>query len=65
MKWILVGYMLNTLLAQSFDTREACEGRAVLLREAKATAKCVELVTSQGTSLTTGHWQFNSTLGVQ
>lgn len=43
MKWILVGYILNTLISQGFDTREACEGRAVLLREQKAVAKCVEL----------------------
>ena len=57
MSWILVGYIASTLIAQSFDTREACEGRAVVLREAKALVKCVEAplqvgVTSYGTICT-------------
>ena len=49
MKYILVGWLLGSLITSEHDTREACEGRAVILREAKVTAKCVDLNIS-GTS---------------
>ena len=43
MSWILIGSLAGSLLTSTFDNREACEGRAVILREAKATVKCVEM----------------------
>lgn len=42
MKWILIGVLAESLIASGHETREACEGRAVLLREQKAAVKCVE-----------------------
>lgn len=47
MKYILIGYLLGSFIHSEHDTREACEGRAVILREAKATAKCVDISTAQ------------------
>jgi hypothetical protein len=48
MNWICIGMLAGSLITSTHDTREACEGRAVILREAKASAKCVEL--PKGTS---------------
>ena len=42
MKWILIGMLAESLLTSGHETREACEGRAVVLREQKAAVKCVE-----------------------
>jgi hypothetical protein len=42
MKWILIGTLLGSLVTSTHETREACEGRAVLLREKGVIAKCVE-----------------------
>jgi hypothetical protein len=41
-KWILIGVLAESLISSGHETREACEGRAVLLREQKAAVKCVE-----------------------
>jgi hypothetical protein len=44
MAWILIGLLGGSLITSLHDTREACEGRAVVLRETKGlVAKCVEL----------------------
>jgi hypothetical protein len=43
MNWICIGMLAGSLITSTHETREACEGRAVILREAKASAKCVEL----------------------
>lgn len=40
--WILIGVVAGSLVVSSHDNKEACEGRAVTLREAKVAAKCVE-----------------------
>jgi hypothetical protein len=42
MHWFLIGFLLNTPITDHFDTREACEGRAVVLREKGADVKCIE-----------------------
>ncbi len=46
MTWVLVGLLGGSLLTSEHQTREACEGRAVILREKGAQAKCVELGSS-------------------
>lgn len=50
MKWILIGSLLGSFVHSEHDSREACEGRAVMLREKAVVAKCVEL--SSGLSTT-------------
>lgn len=45
MNWICIGLLAGSLVTSLHDNREACEGRAVTLREAKASAKCVEMST--------------------
>ncbi len=43
MKWILVGQLLSASIAQGFDSQEACEDKASVLRRANADVKCVEI----------------------
>jgi hypothetical protein len=44
MSWILVGIIGGSLITSTFDNREACEGRAVVLRETKGVvAKCIKM----------------------
>lgn len=42
MNFILIGILAGSLIVSGHETREACEGRAVLLREQKAAVKCLE-----------------------
>lgn len=42
MNWVLIGTFLGSTLMSVHDSREACEGRAVVLREAKAAVICVQ-----------------------
>lgn len=53
MKYILIGQLLGSFLHSEHDSREACEGRAVLLREQKAIVQCV-VAPSNLTYSTTG-----------
>ena len=50
MNWILIGILAGSLITSTHDTREQCEGRAVILREQKAVVKCVEAPKSYTTS---------------
>lgn len=50
MNWICIGLIAGSLITSLHDNKEACEGRAVSLREAKATAKCVEMPKSWNSS---------------
>ena len=44
MNWIFVGLLAGSLVTSQHETREACEGHAVIAREAKVErGKCVEL----------------------
>ena len=43
MNWICVGMLAGSLITSLHDNKEACEGRAVTLRESKVTAMCVEM----------------------
>lgn len=43
MIWVLIGVLSGSLIISKHESREACEGRAVLLREQKVSAKCVEI----------------------
>lgn len=43
MNWIMIGTLAGSLITSLHDTRESCEGRAVILREQKAIVKCVEM----------------------
>lgn len=43
MQWVLIGTLAGSLITSLHDTREACEGRAVILREQKVAVKCVEM----------------------
>ena len=42
MEYLLIGTLLGSIITSEHKDREACEGRAVLLREAKASVRCVE-----------------------
>lgn len=51
MNWIFIGLLAGSLVTSQHDTREACEGRAVVAREAKVErGKCVELAPAYGIS---------------
>lgn len=43
MTWFLIGWLLGTPVTDHFTNREACEGRAVILREKGFAGKCVEV----------------------
>lgn len=49
MKYLLIGSLLGSLISSEHDTREACEGRAVILREKGASAQCVALPSAAST----------------
>lgn len=53
MNWICIGLIAGSLITSLHDNKEACEGRAVTLREAKASAKCVEMPSQIGAYTTT------------
>ena len=59
MNWICIGLLAGSLITSQHENREACEGRAVVLREAKAMAKCVEVPSPQWMSLPNGTIQLN------
>lgn len=43
MNWIMIAVVSGSLVTSGHETKEACEGRAAIVREAiKGTAKCVE-----------------------
>lgn len=50
MNWILIGIIGGSLIVSSHDSREACEGRAAILREQKAAVKCVDVPTYNSNS---------------
>ena len=52
MDWILIGILAGSIVTSGHPTREACEGRAVILREQKASARCVEVVNGYALPLT-------------
>lgn len=55
MNYLLIGTLLGSLLSSSHDTREACEGRAVLLREKGAVVRCAE---AQGGTIIFGDTEY-------
>ncbi len=42
MKYLLIGTLLGSLVSSEHENREACEGRAVILREKGASVQCVQ-----------------------
>lgn len=40
MSWIFIGLLLGSSVTSQHDSREACEGRAVILREKGVAGKC-------------------------
>lgn len=40
MNWIFIGTLLGALVTSQHATREACEGKAVVLREKGVIGKC-------------------------
>lgn len=48
MKYIFIGMLLNALVTSEHDNREACEGRATLLREKGVVGKCVDIENQLG-----------------
>lgn len=51
-EWILIGSLLGSLITSTHPNREACEGRAALLREKGAVTKCEEMPKAYSSSLT-------------
>ncbi len=43
MEWFLIGVLFGMPFATTFDKREECEGRAVILREKTFVGRCVPL----------------------
>lgn len=54
MNWLLIGTLLGSIVTSGHDTREACEGRATLLREKGASVQCHNQRPSISTSATGG-----------
>lgn len=42
MEYLLIGTLLGSIITSEHKDREACEGRAVMLREAKASVQCLQ-----------------------
>lgn len=42
MNWLFVGILLGSAVSSQHETREACEGRAVLLKEKGVIGQCYE-----------------------
>ena len=42
MKYVMIAILMNSLIASLHDSKEACEGRAAMVREKVGNAKCVE-----------------------
>lgn len=42
MTWIMIGVIGGSLVVSGHDSKEACEGRAAVLREQKVPTKCTE-----------------------
>lgn len=40
MSWIFIGTLLGALVTSTHDNREACEGKAVVLREKGVSGSC-------------------------
>lgn len=40
--WIFVGLLLGSMVTSSHDTKEACEGRRVMLTEKGVSGQCVQ-----------------------
>jgi len=39
---VMIAILMNSLIASLHDSKEACEGRAAMVREKVGNAKCVE-----------------------
>lgn len=60
MQWLLIGTLLGSIVTSNHDTKEACEGRAVVLREKGVSVQCVQnpqLLTSNGIIMRSGGWK--------
>lgn len=53
MNWIFVGTLLGALVTSTHDNREACEGKAVVLREKGVAGRCEEAPRAGITGFTT------------
>lgn len=51
MSWIYVGLLAGSLVTSTHDSKEACEGRAVTLKEKGVIGKCVEGASGFSTGL--------------
>lgn len=57
MNWIFIGLLAGSLVTSAHDTREACEGRAVIAKENKVErGKCFELPTGYATITGSGNF---------
>lgn len=43
MNWILIGTLLGSIVTSQHDTREACEGRLVVLKEKGVAGECKQI----------------------
>ena len=53
MNWVFVGILMGTVVTSTHDSREACEGRRVVLAEKGVNGKCVELSATRSYTGTT------------
>lgn len=54
MNWVFIGLLGGSLVTSTHDTREACEGRAVMMREQKVErGRCYEMP-PYGLTITSG-----------
>lgn len=45
--WLFVGMLLGSMVTSSHDTKEACEGRRVVLAEKGVNGQCVQALQFQ------------------
>ncbi len=61
LQWVFIGYLLGSTVTSQHDTREACEGRAVMLREKGVVGQCVQV---PGQQFSTGLYSGSTNLGI-
>lgn len=65
MNWLFIGTLLGSIVTSGHDTKEACEGRKVILQEKGVAGQCVgdSRGLTSGTSILPRYCTFGNTVG--